>query len=93
MICRLKTVAPQGFEAVQVVRKEVVPMQAKQYLKELKRLDTCINQKMQEKAALYTSTIGAARTDKDRVQTSSTGDTMPDLIQRISDIEAQPKSI
>lgn len=89
MICRLKTVAPQGFEAVQVVRKEVVPMQAKQYLKELKRLDTCINQKMQEKAALYTSTIGAARTDKDRVQTSSTGDTMPDLIQRISDIEAE----
>ena len=63
MICRLKTVAPQGFEAVQVVRKEVVPMQAKQYLKELKRLDTCINQKMQEKAALYTSTIGAARTE------------------------------
>ena len=64
-------------------------MQAKQYLKELKRLDTCINQKMQEKAALYTSTIGAARTDNDRVQTSGTGDTMPDLIQRIIDLEAE----
>ena len=89
MICRLKTVAPQGFEAVQVVRKEVVPMQAKQYLKELKRLDTCINQKMQEKAALYTSTIGAARTDKDRVQTSGSGDMMPELIQRLLDLEAE----
>lgn len=89
MICRLKTVAPQQFRAVQVVRKEVVPMQTKQYLKELKRLDTCINQKLQEKAALYTSTIGAARTDKDRVQTSGNGDTMPELIQRIIDLEAE----
>lgn len=89
MICRLKTVAPQGFEAVQVVRKEVVPMQAKQYLKELRRLDTCINQQLQEKAALYTSTIGAARTDKDRVQTSGSGDMMPELIQRLLDLEAE----
>lgn len=64
-------------------------MQAKQYLKELKRLDTCINQKMQEKAALYTSTIGAARTDKDRVQTSGSGDMMPDLIQRLIDLETE----
>ena len=89
MICRLKTVAPQGFEAVQDVRKEVVPMQAKQYLKELRRLDTCINQQLQEKAALYTSTIGAARTDKDRVQTSGSGDMMPELIQRLLDLEAE----
>lgn len=64
-------------------------MQAKQYLKELKRLDTCINQQLQEKAALYTSTIGAARTDKDRVQTSGSGDMMPELIQRLLDLEAE----
>lgn len=64
-------------------------MQAKQYLKELRRLDTCINQQLQEKAALYTSTIGAARTDKDRVQTSGSGDMMPELIQRLLDLEAE----
>lgn len=64
-------------------------MQAKQYLKELKRLDICINQKLQEKAALYTSTIGAVRMDKGQVRTSSNGDTMPGLIQRIIDLEAE----
>lgn len=64
-------------------------MQAKQYLKELRRLDICINQQMQEKAALYSSTIGAARTDKDRVQTSGSGDMMPKLIQRLIDLEAE----
>lgn len=64
-------------------------MQAKQYLKELKRLDTCIRQKLQEKAALYTSTMGAVRMDADRVQTSGSKDVIPDLVQRILHLEAE----
>lgn len=63
-------------------------MQAKQYLKELKRLDTCINQKLQEKSALYTHT-GTSRSGQERVQASGDADRMPDLIQRIVNLEAE----
>jgi len=64
-------------------------MQAKQYLQELKRLDTCIHQKQQEKQSLYDSTVGAVRTDKERVQASTSADALPNLIARIETIEQE----
>lgn len=63
-------------------------MQAKQYLKELKRLDTCVNQKLQEKSALYTRT-GTSWSGQERVQASGDAGRMPDLIQRIVSLEAE----
>lgn len=64
-------------------------MQAKQYLQELKRLDTCIHQRLQEKQSLYDSTVGAVRTDKERVQASANADALPNLIARIETIEQE----
>lgn len=64
-------------------------MQAKQYLQELKRLDTCISHKLQEKQAMYTSTVGAVRTDRERARASTGTDALPDLIARIEDMEQE----
>lgn len=64
-------------------------MQAKQYLQELKRLDTCIHQRLQEKQSLYDSTVGAVRTDKERVQASANADALPNLIARIETLEKE----
>lgn len=65
-------------------------MRAKQYLKELKRLDTCINQKIQEldelKAAA--SSIGSIDYSKERVQTSPPQEApFVKLIPKIIDLE------
>lgn len=51
-------------------------MKAKDYLKRLKRLDTIINQKMQELSALRSTAGSPAGIDysKERVQTSPSGD-------------------
>ena len=64
-------------------------MQAKPYLQELKRLDTCIHQRLREKQSLYDSTVGAVRTDKERVQASTNADALPNLIARIETIEQE----
>lgn len=64
-------------------------MQAKQYLQELKRLDTCIHQRLREKQSLYDSTVGAVRTDKERVQASANADALPNLIARIETLEKE----
>lgn len=62
-------------------------MTAKAYLAELRRLDACINQRLQEKAALYASTVKASRTG-DPVHASGGRDAMPGLIQRLTNLEA-----
>lgn len=63
-------------------------MQAKQYLKELKRLDTCIRHKIQEKDTLY-NPLRAANTDGMKIQASHDGDSMTDLLIKIETIEAK----
>lgn len=62
---------------------------AKQYLKELKRLDTSIQSKMQEKKDLYSGTVGAIRTDKEQVQASGSNDMIPNLIERMAALEQE----
>lgn len=64
-------------------------MTAKDYLRELKKLDTCINQKMQEKAALYSSTIGAARNDTVQVHGGSVTGIVEKTIERLEEMEAE----
>lgn len=62
---------------------------AKQYLKELKRLDTSIQSKMQEKKDLYFGTVGAIRMDKEQVQASGSNDMIPNLIERVAALEQE----
>lgn len=64
-------------------------MTAKEYLRELKKLDTCINQKMQEKAALYSSTIGAARMDTVPVHGGGPSAVVEKTIERLEEMEAE----
>ncbi len=61
-------------------------MQVKHYLRELKRLDTCIRHKMQEKETLY-NPLRAANTDGMKIQVSHDGDSMSNLLLRIEAIE------
>lgn len=67
-------------------------MKAKDYLKRLKRLDTIINQKIQELSALRLTAGSPAGIDysKERVQTSPSGDTpFVKPICRIIDLESE----
>lgn len=64
-------------------------MTAKEYLRELKRLDTCIRQLLQEKAALYSSTIGAARMDTVHVCGGSQSAIVEKLITRLEKLEVE----
>ena len=69
--------------------QEVFVITAKQYLKELKRLDTSIQSKMQEKKDLYSGTVGAIRMDKEQVQASGSNDMIPNLIERVAALEQE----
>ena len=66
-------------------------MKAKQYLKELKRLDTCIKQKMQEKQYLVLRSVStvAPPLNHERVQTSSVGDKISGVVTSIIDLEKE----
>lgn len=69
-----------------------MPMKAKEYLQQLQRLDTVINQKMQEVEDLRRKIImiGSFDYSKDRVQTSPCGDAaFVKTIQKITDLEAE----
>lgn len=65
-------------------------MRAKEYLQQLQKLDTVINQKMKEMQELrYSFSIGGIDYSKDRVQTSLSGDApFVKLIGKIADLEA-----
>lgn len=64
-------------------------MIAKEYLRELKRLSTCIDQKMQEKATLYSSTLGAARMDAVRVSGSGPSGGIEKVLERLEEMEIE----
>ena len=64
-------------------------MTAKEYLRELKKLDTCINQKIQEKAALYSSTVGAARMDIVQAHGGSPSAVVEKTIERLEEMETE----
>ncbi len=66
-------------------------MKVKEYLQQLKRLDTLINQKIKELDELRSmSTVGAVDYSKERVQTSPSEDApFVKLIVRIVDLEAE----
>lgn len=67
-------------------------MKAKEYLKKLKRLDTFINQKIEELGALRCSStsIGSIDYSKERVQTSPSGDApFVKTISRMIDLEEE----
>jgi len=59
-------------------------MTAKEYLGELGRLDTCIEQKTAERQALYSTGLCAAP-NRERVL-GSTEDRMPDVAQRLTEL-------
>ncbi len=62
-------------------------MTAKEYLWEIKRLDTCVEQKEAEWQALYSTGLCAAP-DRERVK-GSTEDRMPDLVNRITELREE----
>lgn len=67
-------------------------MRAKEYLKTLQKLDTVINQKIEELGSLRTmsGSIGGIDYSKDRVQTSPSGDApFVKMIGRIVDLEEE----
>lgn len=72
-----------------MIYRGVSVITAKQYLKELKRLDTSIQSKMQEKKDLYSGTVGAIRTDKEQMQASGSNDMIPNLIERMAALEQE----
>jgi len=59
---------------------------AKRYLAELKILNTCIEQKIQERMALYSSILQSAAPDRERVA-GSREDGIPGLVDRIIGLE------
>lgn len=67
-------------------------MKAKEYLQQLQRLDTVINQKIKELGdlRLKSQSVGSIDYSKERVQTSPSGDApFVKLIGRIIDLEAE----
>lgn len=67
-------------------------MKAKEYLQQLQRLDTVINQKIKEACdlRLKARSIGGIDYSKEKVQTSSSGDApFVKLIGRIAELEAE----
>lgn len=67
-------------------------MKAKEYLQQLQRLDTVINQKIKEvdDLRLKSRSVGSIDYSKERVQTSPSGDApFVKLIGRIIDLEAE----
>ncbi len=64
-------------------------MTAKEYLRELKRLDTCINQKITEKDSLYSGSIGSARTDAVPVRGCETTATVEKTVERLEELEVE----
>jgi len=65
-------------------------LKAKEYLQQLQKADVIINQRIQEKADLWTrvTSIGSFDYSKDRVQTSSSGDaSFVKVINRMLDLE------
>ncbi len=67
-------------------------MWAKEYLQQLQRLDTVINQKIAEleDLRLKAESVGSIDYAKDKVQTSSAGDApFVNMVGRIADLEAQ----
>lgn len=67
-------------------------MTAKQYLSQIRHLDTRINQRIREKELLQQEALstGAIRYDKDRVQTSPDGTPRQlKLIEKAADMEAE----
>lgn len=67
-------------------------MKAKEYLQQLQRLDTVINQKIKEvdDLRLKSRSVGSIDYSKERVQTSPSGDTpFVKLIGRIIDLEQE----
>lgn len=73
-------------------RKDVEPMKAKEYLKHLKRLDTIINQKLQELSDLRLKMASPPGIDysKDRVQTSPSGEApFVRIMDRVMELEAE----
>lgn len=67
-------------------------MKAKEYLQQLQRLDTVINQKIKEAhdLRLKTRSIGDIDYSKERVQTSTSGDApFVKLLGRIAELEAE----
>lgn len=67
-------------------------MKAKEYLQQLQRLDTVINQKIKEvdDLRLKSRSVGSIDYSKERVQTSPSGDaSFVKLIGRIIDLEAE----
>ena len=69
-------------------------MRAKYYLKQLKKLDLMINNKLIEKEQWKTIAMGTtARADGDRVQSSGSKQKMADAIDRYVDIEKEIDSV
>lgn len=69
-------------------------MKAKEYLQQLRRLDTIINQKNNELADLRmkSRSIGSVDSSKERVQTSPSGDaSFVNIIGRMIDLEEEIK--
>lgn len=67
-------------------------MKAKEYLQQLQRLDTIINQKITEidDLRLKVTSTGSIDYSKERVQTSPSGDApFANMIARIADLEAE----
>ncbi len=61
-------------------------MTAKRYLSELKLLNTCIEQKIQEKAALYSSGLQSAAPERERMY-GNREKSIPRLVDRIIELE------
>ena len=66
-------------------------MTAKEYLRQLKRLEIKIDQRRQERDRLLSDAMGngSPRLSRDRVQTSVSGDTMGDKLAECADIQAE----
>ena len=67
-------------------------MKAKEYLRQLQRLDTIINQKIREAEELRAKSVGVGSVDcsSERVQTSPSGESsFSKLLDKIIDLEAE----
>jgi hypothetical protein len=66
-------------------------MTAKEYLRQLKRLEIKIDQRRQERDRLLSDAMGngSPRLSRDRVQTSVSGDTMGEKLAECADIQAE----
>ena len=66
-------------------------MTAKEYLRQIKRLEIKIDQRRQERDRLLSDAMGngSPRLSRDRVQTSVSGDTMGEKLAECADIQAE----